>query len=55
MIGEIREAIGGEKAIFIQTLSINADDIVKEAKYIRNMTPGPGKVIVKVPITKERN
>ncbi|MED1472776.1 transaldolase family protein [Bacillus salipaludis] len=53
LIEEIRETIGYEKEIFIQTLSINEGDIVKEANFIRENTPGPGRVIVKVPVTKE--
>lgn len=53
LIEEIRETIGYEKEIFIQTLSINADDIVNEANYIRESTLARGKVIVKIPATKE--
>jgi fructose-6-phosphate aldolase 2 len=51
LLEEIRETIGYERELFVQTLSFNSDDIVQEARFICETVPG--KVVVKVPVTNE--
>lgn len=51
LLRDIRNVIGDEKELFVQTISEKAEEIVKEAKYIcNNLT---GSILVKVPVTFE--
>ncbi|MBS4216196.1 MULTISPECIES: transaldolase family protein [Neobacillus] len=51
LLEEIREVIGCNRELFIQTLAVNAEEIVKEANYIRENILD--KLVIKVPATKE--
>lgn len=51
LLKEIREVIGEEKELFIQTLGDTAEKMVEEADFINhNLT---GKIVIKIPITEE--
>lgn len=51
LLEEIREIIGCNRELFVQTLADHAEEIVKEAKYIRENILD--KLVIKVPVTKE--
>lgn len=51
LVTSIREIIGEEKMLHVQTTAIKADDIVKEAEMLRSLVGG--KFYIKIPITKE--
>lgn len=51
LLEEIREVIGCNRELFVQTLAVNAEEIVKEAKYIRENILD--KLVIKIPVTKE--
>ncbi|OAH56295.1 fructose-6-phosphate aldolase [Domibacillus aminovorans] len=51
LLKEISEVIGNERELFVQTLTFKTEDIIKEAKYIRETVPG--NVVVKIPVTNE--
>lgn len=51
LLEEIREVIGCNRELFVQTLADHAEEIVKEAKYIRENILD--KLVIKVPVTKE--
>ncbi|WP_071393005.1 transaldolase family protein [Bacillus tuaregi] len=51
VLREIREIIGEEKELFVQTIGDTAEEIVEEAKFITSELSG--KVIVKIPVTDE--
>lgn len=53
LLEEIREVIGNERELFIQTLTSKAEDMVEEAKYLYEGTHGPGNLVVKIPVTEE--
>lgn len=52
IIGEILECVG-DKMIHIQTISENADDILKEAKKYRDVFGLKNNYYVKIPVTRE--
>jgi fructose-6-phosphate aldolase 2 len=51
LLEDIRNVIGEEKELFVQTISEKAEGIVKEAHYICSAITG--NVVVKVPVTFE--
>jgi fructose-6-phosphate aldolase 2 len=51
ILREIREIIGEEKMLHVQAVSLKAEDIVKEAKYLKD-TIG-GNLYVKIPVIPE--
>ncbi|MFK2825984.1 fructose-6-phosphate aldolase [Bacillus sp. B190/17] len=51
LLGEIREAIGNERELFVQTLTFKAEEMVEEAKHIRETVQG--NVVIKIPVTHE--
>ncbi|MGM7719798.1 fructose-6-phosphate aldolase [Metabacillus sp. Hm71] len=51
LLKEIRNIIGEEKELFVQTISKKAEEIVEEARYI--CTTITGSILVKVPVTLE--
>ncbi|GIN84389.1 transaldolase [Heyndrickxia sporothermodurans] len=51
LLKEIRSIIGDQKELFVQTIGSTAEEIVKEAKYIRSQLTG--NVIIKIPVIKE--
>lgn len=48
---EIRSLIGEERELFVQLLGDTTEEIIAEAQYINEVIRG--KVIVKIPVTKE--
>jgi len=51
LLQEIRDIIGNEKELFVQTVGSHAEELVKEAQFINKELPG--NIIVKVPVTTE--
>lgn len=51
LLREIREVIGNDRELYVQTLAFKAKEIIEEAKYIIEKVPG--KVVVKIPATIE--
>ncbi|MCP8615680.1 transaldolase family protein [Salirhabdus salicampi] len=51
LLKEIRNVIGEDKLLFVQTLSTRAEDIIEEARYIHDTLRG--NLVVKIPVTKE--
>lgn len=51
LLKEIREVIGGDKALFVQAIGNRAEDIVKEAGFLAEQLLG--KTIIKIPVTDE--
>lgn len=51
LLYSIREIIGDNKMLHVQTTATEADDIVKEAEMIKNVVRG--NFYLKIPITKE--
>ncbi|WP_067729282.1 fructose-6-phosphate aldolase [Oceanobacillus damuensis] len=51
LLKEIRDVIGNDRELYVQTLTFKATEIVEEAKYIIEKVPG--KVVIKIPATIE--
>lgn len=51
LLKEIRDVIGNDRELYVQTLSFKATEIIEEAKYIIEKVPG--KVVIKIPVTIE--
>ncbi|TWT07691.1 fructose-6-phosphate aldolase [Planococcus sp. CPCC 101016] len=51
LLKEIRKIISNDKALFVQAIGSQAEDIVKEALFITEQIPG--KTIIKIPVTDE--
>lgn len=51
LLEEIREVIGCNRELFVQTLAVTAEEIVKEAKYIREHIID--KLVIKIPASPE--
>ncbi len=51
LLYSIREAIGDDKMLHVQTTATEADDIVKEAELVKNIVRG--NFYLKIPITRE--
>ncbi|WP_256238014.1 fructose-6-phosphate aldolase [Bacillus sp. EB600] len=51
LLKEIRDVIGNDRELYVQTLTFKATEIIEEAKYIIEKVPG--KVVIKIPVTIE--
>ena len=51
LLQEIRDIIGNEKELFVQTVGSHAEELVKEAQFINKELSG--NIIVKIPVTTE--
>ena len=51
LLQEIRDIIGNEKELFVQTVGSQAEEMVKEAQFINKELSG--NIIVKIPVTTE--
>jgi len=51
VLKDIREIIGENRELFVQTLGETADEMAEEARFI--ISKLPGKTIVKIPVTEE--
>lgn len=50
VLPRLQKAIGDEGILFAQTMSRDAQGMVKEAKHLRDAIPG---IVVKIPVTSE--
>ncbi|VEF47532.1 transaldolase [Bacillus freudenreichii] len=51
VLEDIRETIGNDRELFVQTLALKAEEIVEEARYVLEKVPG--KTVIKIPATAE--
>jgi fructose-6-phosphate aldolase 2 len=51
LLKEIRDVIGNDRELFVQTLTFKSTEIIEEAKFIIEKIPG--KVVIKIPVTIE--